>query len=385
MCPGTGGVCPDGGMNGGPGDDAGMPPSGEMCPGTGGVCPDGGMNGGPGDDAGMPPSGEMCPGTGGVCPDGGMNGGPDVDGSTPPPAATSLDPSDIRSRFFTSGPTNIFSILAELDSRIAEVNQRSANGNVPCLSATPVPYALTPFGRSMTFYAQCASVFSGPMPADDGFFEFGVNAGVVYLYEANGAAAIGARLTPAADGSGRYSVEAWMGVGYTNATGCGKENGYDDCSYGVMALEADAARAHLELTVAGIGFGYCGAQLVSDGATVYVQGSTDMGTMCDPAATACVSATDLSATSPCSTTSFDLPTIGRAATSGPNGAWGASENGSDAIVLNGTASDALAFGPSMPAAGVGSFDTQSANTDGGPMNGSGNGPPPNGGADAGME
>jgi hypothetical protein len=404
MCPGSGGgVCPDGGVSGGPGGDGGMnggpdgpggdgggaPPSGEMCPGSGGVCSDGGMNGGPGgpggDGGGAPPSGDMCPGGGGgVCPDGGMNGGPGGDGGTPPASGAGLDPADIRSRFFLAGPTNIFSILAELDGRIDEVNQRSANGDVPCLSATPVPYALTPFGRSVPFYAQCAAQLVGPMQTG-GFFEFGVNAGVIYLYEAIGAEAIGARLTPAVSGAGGYTVEAWMGVGYNNTTGCGNRNGFDDCSYGVMAIEADAQRTHLELSVAGIGFGYCGAQLASDGATVYVAGSVDMGATCGAAATACVSATDLTAIVPCAAISFDLPAIGRAATSGPNGAWGASASGSSGIVLDGTASDALAFGPSMPAAGVGSFATEARNADGGSIDGGGNAMPGNARADGGTD
>jgi hypothetical protein len=334
------------------------------------------MSGGPAGDGGM---------SGGPAGDGGMSGGPAGDGGMTPPGTVSLDPSDIRSRFFQAGPTDIFSILAALDARIAEVNQRSADGNIACLSATPVPYALTPFGQSVTFYAQCAAVLSGPTPTSGGFFEFGVNAGIIYLYEAVGASTIGARLTPAADGSGRYTVAAWMGVGYTNVAGCGNGNGFDDCSYGIMAIEADAERTHLELSVAGIGFGYCGAQLVSDGSTVYVQGSLDMGSMCDAPATACVSATDLTATSPCATTSFDLPAIGRAATSGPNGTWAASAYGSGSIVLNGTASDALAFGPSMPTAGVGPFSE--GNGDGGPMPppGGDGGPMPPTGGDGGTE
>ncbi len=362
------------------GDDGGMDAAPGMCPGSGGVCPDGGMPpSGDMGDGGMPPSGDtdggggggsgggMCPGSGGICPDGAAppTGGMPPGGGMPPDGGTGeggtgLDPSDIRSRFFLGGPTDIFGILAELDGRIGGINQQSAGASVPCLSAPPVPYTLTPLGQSVPFYAQCVQELSDSASGRQNFIQFGVNAGVVYLYESIGAGAIGARLTPPANGSGAYAVEAWMGVGYENASGCGKGNGFDDCSYGMMALEADAQRAHLELAVAGIGFGYCGAQLVSDGTTIYVQGSVDMGVMCGPNAGACVSASDVTATATCATTSFDLPAIGRAATSGPNGTWGASENGADGVVLNGTATDALGFGPSAPTPGVGMFMSMSS-------------------------
>jgi hypothetical protein len=288
-----------------------------------------------------------------------------IDGGMSPGGRTTLDPSDIKSRFFSAGPTNIFSILAEIDGRIGEINQRSSGVNVPCLSQPPVPYTLTPLGQSVPFYAQCVSHVSTPSPSRANFFQFGQKDGVIYLYEAVGAAAVGARVTPAADGSGQYVVEAWLGVGYNNATSCGNANGFDDCSYGVMGLEADPSRRHFELTVAGIGFGYCGAQLKSDGMTVSVQGSLDMGATCADSASVCVSASDVTMTAMCSSMSFDLPAIGRAASSGPNGSWGASRNGSAGIVLDGTASDSLAFGPSTPTPGVPEFATTPIDSDGG--------------------
>jgi hypothetical protein len=300
-----------------------------------------------------------------MAPDGAMGVGPE--GGTSPGGRVGLDPSDIRSRFFSAGPTDIFSILAEIDSRIDEINQRSRGQTVPCLSQPPVPYMLTPFGQSVPFYAQCVS------SSDLSFFQFGQKDGAIYLYESGGAAAMGARLTPEDGGSGQYAVEAWMGVGYKNSTSCGNASGFDDCSYGVMALEADPSRMHFELSVAGIGFGYCGAQVKSDGMTVSVQGSLDMGATCGDSANICVSANDVTMTVACTSTSFDLPAIGRAATSGPNGVWAASQNGSAGIVLDGTASDSLAFGPSTPTPGVPEFAASSTGNDSG-------GPPPSGDA-----
>jgi hypothetical protein len=362
--PGSDASSGDGGTGSGSTPDSDSGPPGIMCPGSGGVCPDGAPAPGPGPDGGMGPDAGMCPG--GVCPEGGV---------APGGSSAGLDPSDIRARFFSAGPTDIFSLIAEIDDRIGEINQRSRDQNVPCLSQPPVPYMLTPFGQTVPFYAQCVSHISKPTPSNLNFFQFGQNDGVFYLYEAIGAEAIGARLTPVAGSSGQYAVEAWIGVGYDNATSCGSATGFDDCSYGMMALKADPSRMYFELAVAGIGFGYCGAQLKSDGLTVYVQGSPDMGLTCADSANVCVSAGDVTMPAMCASMSFDLPSIGRAATAGPNGMWGASQNGSAGIVLDGTASDSLAFGPSAPTPGVPEFVTT-------PMDSDGGGPPPEGGGDA---
>ncbi|MDP9148908.1 MAG: hypothetical protein M3O36_03055 [Myxococcota bacterium] len=287
-----------------------------------------------------------------------------------PGAGPGLDASEIKSRFFSAGPTNIFSILSEIDGRIGEINARSQGKDVPCLSQPPVPYTLTPFGESVPFYAQCVSLVSTPTTTTrPAFFQFGQKDGITYLYEAIGAESIGARVAPVAGAPGQYTVDAWMAVGYENATGCGNRTGFDDCSYGVMALKADSTRLTFELSVAGIGFGYCGAQLKSDGMTVYLKGSADMGTVCTESASLCVAASDVTTTAMCASNSFALRALGRAATSGPNGTWASSKYpgaGSDGVVLDGTSSDSLGFGPSAPTPGVPDFvATSPGSADGG--------------------
>jgi hypothetical protein len=282
-----------------------------------------------------------------------------------PVGGTGLDPSDIKSRFFSAGPTNIFSILGEIDGRINEINDRSKGKDVPCLLQAPVPYALTPSGQPVPFYAQCVLHVSASATKRASFIQFGQKDGITYLYEAVGAESIGARLAPIAGSPGQYTVDAWMGVGYENA-GCGNGSGFDDCSYGVMALTADSSHLNFELSVAGIGFGYCGAQLKSDAMTVYLKGSVDMGATCNGTASLCVAASDVATPAMCPSTSFVLPAIGRAATSGPNGTWGDSQYpgaGSDVVVLNGTPSDSLGFGPLVATPGVPEFVAIS--TDGG--------------------
>ena len=158
----------------------------------------------------------------------------------------------------------------------------------------------------------------------------------------------------------QFIVEAWLTVGLNNATSCGSMNGFDDCSYGVMHLIANTATGTFEMAVAGIGFGYCGAQLASDGTNIYGQGSLDMGMTCVTTEDLCVSASDISTTSTCSSAlqTFALPPLGRVSTTGPNNTWGASEypgSATDQITLDGTTTDSLNFGPTAPTAGTGTL------------------------------
>jgi hypothetical protein len=216
-----GGILPDGGTAPGPGS-GGLLPDGGIGLG-GGILPDGGVDPGPGMNPGGPgmnagglgggilPDGGTAPGpgSGGLLPDGGM--GPSGDGGP-----VGIDPADVQQRFFGAGPTDVFSILAQIDGRISEINQRSQGQSMPCLQQTPVAYTLTPFGQSIPFFAQCVSEESMPSSSAPSFLQFGQQGGVIYLYEIGPAEAVGARLTPSASNPNSYSVEAWLGVGYNN-------------------------------------------------------------------------------------------------------------------------------------------------------------------------
>ncbi|MDB4989476.1 MAG: hypothetical protein JWN04_4654 [Myxococcaceae bacterium] len=298
------------------------------------------------------------------------------------PKLQALDSGDLKQRFFTAGPTNLFQILGDLDARIGDINARTGN-HAACLTQEPVAYTLTPFGEpALTFYAQCYQTTPRPGASTPSFFQFGQRDGVTYLFSSSGAERVAARLIPAAgttlysidggpavgtgntsDGGaaapGQYRVDVWIGVGYDNASACGRMNGFDDCSYGAITLHADESRAHFELSVAGLGFGYCGAQLTSDGTRIYAIGSLDMGTTCLPTDTACVAASDLTSPAVCTGLSPDAAhALGRRATTGPNGSFGASEYPgptSNQIVLDGTPTDSLGFGPSAPTPGAGDF------------------------------
>ncbi|MEY4510459.1 MAG: hypothetical protein RLZZ450_2581 [Pseudomonadota bacterium] len=138
-------------------------------------------------------------------------------------------------------------------------------------------------------------------------------------------------------------------------------SGFDSCSYGVMELHTEPVRRELVLSVAGIGFGYCGAQLKSDGVRVFGRDSLDMGTSCPATSDLCVLASDVTTPTVCSgdITTFSWPALGRKSTVGTRQAFGASlyPGGADnQITLDGTATDSLDLGPSAPADGVGTLN-----------------------------
>ncbi len=256
------------------------------------------------------------------------------------PRSLTLDPSDMKSRFFTEGPTSIFRLLALVDSAISEINARIASGDAPCLEATPVAYTLSPFGASIPFFAQCYA--TNP----NGFVQFGQMNGSTFLYSLAGAGPVAVQVTPI--GSEGFAVHAWMSIADGKTTGG---------SYGVIELLADSSTHSFELAVAGRGFGYCGAQLKSDGANVYEVGSSDMGTTCNEPATACVSASDVLMPGTCGLVveKFVLGALGRVASAGATGTLAASGYPGEpvnTILLDGSATDSVTFGPSAPVAGA---------------------------------
>jgi hypothetical protein len=270
-----------------------------------------------------------------------------------------LSATEFRNRFFNpaGGPTEVFQILAGIDARLAEINAGGADRRPACLDQAPVSYTLSVFGQDVPFAAQCYRRFgAAPSGAPAAFMEFGKLDGVSYLFVTGGAARVAARVTPVA-GTSDVEVDAWYGVGYTNAT-CGTDGTFDGCSYAATVIHADPTTRAFEMAVAGIGVGFCGISMRSDGTSIYGAGSIDMGATCRARATLCVSAGDLAAPGACDAiTSFTVPALGR------NAGAGAHEFGASGypvmpnITLDGTPTDSLGFGPATaPTEGVGDFD-----------------------------
>lgn len=255
---------------------------------------------------------------------------------------------DFEQRFFQSGPTNMYQILADIDSRIEVINNLS--GNFPCLTQAPVAYDITPYGQTVRMYGQCYQ-----MVGDNGFIQWGVEGGVTYLYVQVGAGNLAAVLTPAGDS---HSVRAFATVGNAgeyNSNGTTEANWDSIGSYGVMELAADPSQGNLEMVAAGLGLGYCGIHIASDGANIYGEGSVDMGATCVSKDPICVEAADgtTAVSGACSVDSgdFAVDSIGRQ--SAKAGAYGASTYPAvPNIVLDGTATDSLSFGPKTPTEGV---------------------------------
>ena len=311
-------------------------------------------------------------------------------------ATGDLSASAFKDRFFSGmGPTDILGhLLPMLDSAIGDINTRTASSASPCVTQTPVEYTIHPFGQDVTMYGQCYDTKSPQFTGDPGLTQFGVNDGKAYLYDASGTAWTAAIITPlsAPDASTQqYAVEAWLTVGAENATStCGSVTGFgaawDTCSYGVIHLKANEMTGTVELAIAGIGFGYCGAQLISDGTNIFAAGSEDMGSVCTDLATTCLSAADATTAATCTETEemFALAPLGRTAGTRSDAAahapstggtvmptWGASNYpsttptpavlpaGTPSVVLDGTTTDALhgSFGPTTATTGLGALTT----------------------------
>jgi hypothetical protein len=287
----------------------------------------------------------------------------------PGPDAGGSGASDIKSRFFEMGPTSIYSILGAIDDRIRGIEMQTAAHRPACLDQEPVAFSITPFGQALTFYAQCYQQIGSSSPGDPGFVQFGQKDGVTYYYSAVGAGWTAATLTPTGDGGADQLVRAWSSVGVLNAATCGDKTAFDDCSYGVIQLVADPSAHGFEMAVAGVGFGYCGAQLRSDGVSVYQIGSADMASTCGDPVTVCVSASDATTPATCegAVATFALTPLGRTSSvgphaggpgvdAGPDAAWAASAypgGAGDSVKLDGASDDAVHFGPTSPSPGVG--------------------------------
>jgi hypothetical protein len=275
-------------------------------------------------------------------------------------ADAGISATEFRDRFFNpaGGPTEVFRILEGVDARLGEVNGAASDRPRPCLEQAPVPYTLSVFGHDIPFVAQCYLRFGAASPGEPAaFMQFGKLDGVTYLFITGGAARLAARIAPV-PGTAGVEVDAWYGVGYTNAT-CGSDGTFDGCSYAATQIHGDPTTRAFEMAVAGIGVGFCGISMRSDGAAIYGAGSADMGATCRDQGTLCVSAGDLSpATGPCDAImSFDVPAIGRKEGAGAHVFGESHYPAIPNITLDGTPTDSLGFGPATaPTDGVGDFD-----------------------------
>ncbi len=247
-----------------------------------------------------------------------------------PVSILTLNSSDIQTRFFSSGPTDIFQLLTVVDGLISNVNTAMSGSSAgACGTLTAIttsnfsiypPEAPT---AGIAFYGQCY------LTQGTGFITYGTDGTKVYIYSFGLVESAAAIITPldsnsnplkvsALASASYYNIEAWLTVGYNNTP-------WDSGSHGVVHLLASNTPAStatsttspkFELTAAGVGFGYCGIQLKSDGTNVYANGSTDMGQTCAALDTLCVSAANFTTAGTCTgSMSYNIATSTNPATS----------------------------------------------------------------------
>lgn len=255
---------------------------------------------------------------------------------------SALDTDSFQSRFFGEGPTNILNILTSLDTRLAEISARAAESSDEraCLSNTPVLMVLTIFGENVSMYFQCYDTLS-----DSGLLAFGKKDDVWYLFEKVGAVVTAATATLLENG--KVSVNIYGGVGLSNGTD------WSAMSYGGYHVKANNETNTLEMTAGGLGLGFCGSHLNSDGTNLYIIGSED-GPGCAAVDSTCVLNASLGTAGTCTALTegtFTLTALGRlATTSYTSQAIAESEYpATPNLTLNGTSTDSIHFGPSTAA------------------------------------
>jgi len=250
----------------------------------------------------------------------------------------SIDPTqDVIERFFVPGPTFLWGILQGVDDRVSGINDRWSQFS-GCMGNSPTPYSLDlGYMSPPTFYAQCAELWNGSPP---GFDQVGQMGDSTYLFVYGGSGTVAALL----QGNGTFgnidTVTVWFSVTGGNGSHC------------VAQVYAQPSANIFEMSIAGYNVGWCGVNLRSDGATLNVTGSQDMGLTCGPIETLCVEAASITTPATCTGASNDfyLPTIGRkrygdAPFQGPSNYPGGDLN---QVFFNNTGKDDTNFGPNAP-------------------------------------
>lgn len=164
----------------------------------------------------------------------------------------------IKQRLFCKGPSNVLSLLDNLDSRLREIEKRSSNQDVPCLDATPVDLSgQITFPGSVTkeqkFQCQDQSIGLG----------FGEDAGTWYVREGGGTKPIGSA----------FSVfESDVVQGYLWLGSADKSFAETTA---LMRIYADQSQKTVEITGGGVGLGFCAFHYKSTADLIYVVANPD--------------------------------------------------------------------------------------------------------------
>jgi hypothetical protein len=260
------------------------------------------------------------------------------------PRLSSISTQNMRERLFSPSPANVYTILGNVDMRIKEMNMRA--DQFPCINGTTyVNYTLSTWGDDpVVLRAQCAERW-----IPHGFILVSLNAdSTMHLYDRSQEVAVAALVTMNMTNSTVEKVEVWYSVGLSSRNG----------SAGVVHIVAQPNATRFELAVAGRGMGYCGAQMISDGTTVRLTGSEDLGYTCVSTDTVCVSAANISVVVNCTegVSKFALRPLGRQSyVDASNTTLDASYypgGANNTVVLRADGNDTSLFGPSVIPTGL---------------------------------
>ncbi len=170
----------------------------------------------------------------------------------------------VKNRLFCKGPTEVLSLLDSLDGRLAEIETRSGEGEVSCISGAGVDLSgqiAYPGSSSLTSKFQCKDSTVGMGFGSD-------DAGTWYVRVANGASAS----SFAVESSGSVRGYLWLPT----------KDGSFSQSTGLLNIAADRANKTLEFTGGGVGFGFCGIHFKSNSTHIYLTMNPDgTGGSCD--------------------------------------------------------------------------------------------------------
>lgn len=188
----------------------------------------------------------------------------------------------VKCRLFSDGPTEILSILQDIDDRMAEIDERAQDSKRACLDGAPVdktedfafPGAL---GATETFahHLQCYDVFSD----NTGWMAFGKKDNVWYLREgwsgAAGTEGVNKGIGKVVKIDADQNVEGWIMIGLDPATASE--------STVLLHLKTNKAAGTIEFTAGGENTGFDTVHFKSNATHIYVK--DDDGESCLNAAT----------------------------------------------------------------------------------------------------
>ena len=208
--------------------------------------------------------------------------------------------SEVKSRLFSDGPTNLLKLIKNVDSRMAEYDTRSSGSkSAPaCLSSTPVDLSAVfsvpaSSGTStIPLFGQCRETVAGSTNLT---LIFGKKDNDWYLLDGTtkGSSGTDACIASMVKVSGTTDAERVVD-GYMVVTG-GKADKFEQ-STTLMHFYADVAAGTLEFSAAGSGIGFDQVHSRTDGDFLYVQ-AQDANSNSGALVHACFKASDLTLTS----------------------------------------------------------------------------------------